>query len=131
MSEASLLGDIGEAASGILTVQAIPVGWISTIEVHRNGHSVADVPAVHEKNVQQSVVVVIEEGYASRHGFNQILPGGRRVAENKINTLRGFHLEHRVGIGFCLLSVQNPAEFTRTERKQQRQQLSSGHPYSR
>src|SRR5580692_5410528 len=118
MSEASLLGDIGEAAIGILTVQAIPVGWISTIEVDRSGHSVADVPAVHEENVQQSVVVVIEEGYASRHGFNQILPGSRRVAKNKINTLRRFQLEHRVGFGFCLLTGQYSDEFTRTERKQ-------------
>src|ERR1700733_3856428 len=124
MSKTSVLRDIGEGAIRILTVEAIPIGRISTIEVDGSGHDVADASAVHEENVQQTVVVVIEQGYSSRHGFNEVLPGSRRVTEHKINTLQGFHLEHGVGPGFCALSGQKPAELTRTERKQQRQQLS-------
>src|ERR1700677_2714509 len=117
MSKTSVFSDIGEGAIRILTVQAIPIGRIATIEVDGGGHDVADVSAVHEENIQQTVVVVIEKGYSSRHGFNEVLPGSRRVTENKINTLQGFHLEHRAGSGFCPLSGQKPADFTRTERK--------------
>src|SRR5580692_2927829 len=117
MGKTSVFSDIGEGAIRILTVQAIPIGRISAIEVDGRGHDVADVPAVHEENVQQSVVVVIKERYSSRHGFNKVLPGSRRVTENKINTLQGFHLEHGVGSGYGPWSGQKPAEMTRTERK--------------
>src|ERR1700723_3317852 len=103
MSEAGPFGDVGVSAIRILTVQTIPIGWISTVEVYGSGHVVADASAVHEENVQQTVVVVIKECYPSRHGFNQVLPRSWRVTENKINTLQGLHLEHWGGVGVCPL----------------------------
>src|ERR1700722_3624727 len=130
MSEASTFGDVGESAIRILAIQAIQIGWISTIEVYGRGHLVANASAIHEENVQQTVVVVIEECDPSRHGFNQMLPGSWRVTQNKINTLHGLDLEHCSGLGVCPLGVQHAAEFKRAKRKQQRQQLSSGHPGS-
>src|ERR1700678_2535536 len=130
MSEASPFGDVGVSTIRILTVQAIPIGWIPTIEIYGGGHFVANVAAVHKENVQQTVIVVIEECYPSRHGFNQMLSRSWRVTENKINTLQGLHLEHWGGLGVSPLGVQHAAEFKRAKRKQQRQQLSSGHPRS-
>src|ERR1700723_2783951 len=131
MSEASTFGDVGESAIRILAVQSIPIGWISTIEVYGRGHLVANASAIHEENVQQTVVVVIEECDPSRHGFNQMLPGSWRVTQNKINTLHGLQLEHCSGLGVCPLGVQHAAEFERAKRKQQRQQLSPGNSGSR
>src|ERR1700678_607527 len=127
MSEASPFGDAGVSTIRVLTVQAIPIGWIPTIEIYGGGHFVANVAAVHKENVQQTVIVVIEECYPSRHGFNQMLSRCWRVTENKINTLQGLHLEHWGGLGVSPLGVQHAAEFKRAKRKQQRQQLSSGH----
>src|ERR1700722_9315287 len=115
MGEASPFGDVGVSAIRILTVQAIPIGWISAIEIYGGGHLVANAAAVHEENVQQTVVVVIEERYPSRHGFNQMLPRSWRVTENKINTLRGLHLEHWCGLEVGAVGVQHAGKFKRAK----------------
>src|ERR1700723_1798365 len=115
MGEASPFGDVGVSAIRILTVQAIPIGWISAIEIYGGGHLFANAAAVHEENVQQTVVVVIEECYPSRHGFNQMLSRSWRVTENKITTLHGLHLEHWGGLGATTLGVQHATEFNRAK----------------
>src|SRR3984957_5023365 len=115
MMEASPFGDVGVSTIRILTVQAIPIGGIPTIEIYGGGHFVARVAAVHKENGQQPVVVVIEECYPSRHGFNQMLSRSWRVTENKINTLRGLHLEHWCGLEVGAVGVQHAGKFKRAK----------------
>ena len=50
-------------------------------------------PAVHQKDVEQAVIVVIKEGNAARHCFDKISLRGRRILQNKIQTLRAFHVK--------------------------------------
>jgi len=57
------------------------------IEARKSGQGIANMAGVHEKNVQQAIVIVVEEGDAAGHGLDQVFSGGRRVAENKINAL--------------------------------------------
>ena len=42
---------------------------------------------IHEKYIQQAVVIVVQERDASWHGLDQVFSGGRRVAEDEINAL--------------------------------------------
>ncbi len=47
------------------------------IKTRKFREGIANMAGVHEKNVQQAVVVVIEERDPARHGFDQIFSGGR------------------------------------------------------
>ncbi len=63
---------VREAAIFILAIKAIPVARVGTIKFlwkqHRAGHA----PAIYQKNVEQAVVVVVEQGHATRHGFDEV-----------------------------------------------------------
>src|SRR5882757_7460641 len=87
--EPSLLGDIGEAAVLVLAVQTVPVGGIMAVEVRNPGQRIANMTCVHQKNVQQAVVVVIQQSDSARHSFDEVFPGGRRVVKDKINAFGG------------------------------------------
>jgi hypothetical protein len=50
--QAGLLGYVGEGSVFILPVQAIPVARVVTLEVLWRSHRAADVPAIHEEDVQ-------------------------------------------------------------------------------
>ena len=93
--ESRFLRDIGEAAVFVLPVQPIPKAWIFAIEAFRQPHGIADPSAIHQEDIKQSIVVVVEEGNASRHGFDQIFLRCRRIAENEIQTMRQFVFKNR------------------------------------
>src|SRR5215469_4491952 len=59
--QAGLLGPVSEAAIPILAIQPVPVAGIAAMKVFRHSHGVGDAAAVHQEDVQQSVVVVVEE----------------------------------------------------------------------
>src|SRR5208283_5155602 len=67
-----LLGHIGEAAILVLTEEPIPVAGVMTVEIIRCGQGGGQASPVHEKDVQQAIVVVVEQSYSSRHGFDQV-----------------------------------------------------------
>ena len=67
------LCDISETAVGILPVKTIPILRFVTVEQFRSPHGIRKATAVHEKNIEQAVVVVVEKGDAASHGFDQIL----------------------------------------------------------
>ena len=42
---------------------------------------------IHQKNIEQAVIVVIEKGYSAGHGLNQVLARCGRIAQDEIDTL--------------------------------------------
>src|SRR6266550_667699 len=63
---------VRETAVFVLAIEAIPVAWVGTIKFlwkpHRAGHA----PAIYQKNVEQAIVIVVEQGHAARHRFNEV-----------------------------------------------------------
>ena len=88
------LRNVGEAAVAVLPVKPIPVPRIMTIEVFRRGHGARQAAAIHEKNVQQAVIVIVEQGYSSGHGFDQVLLRCGRILEGEIQSTRRLQLEN-------------------------------------
>jgi hypothetical protein len=70
VGEAGFFGDVGEGAVGILAVEAVPVFGVLAVEFLGLVHWIGQLAAVHQENVEEAVVVVIEEGDASAHGFD-------------------------------------------------------------
>src|ERR1700722_5832739 len=58
--EAGFLGHVSEAAIRILAVETVPVLRVLAIEFFGLMHRVGEVTAIHQENVEQAVVVVIE-----------------------------------------------------------------------
>ena len=48
---------------------------------------------IHQKNIEQAVVVVIEQGHTAGHGLNQVLPRRWRIAQDEIDTADRRELE--------------------------------------
>ena len=98
VGETGFLGDIGESTIGILAVQAIPILRVVAIEFLRQVMGFDEIAAIHQENIEEAVVVVIKQGDAATHGFDQIFlgRGGIAVLENRG---RGeFDVEHRSGL---------------------------------
>src|SRR5580700_1909091 len=96
-----LLGYIGEAAALILTVEPVPVAWIAAVKILGRLHRARHVPTVHEEDVEQAVIVVIQKGHAAWHGFYQIFLRSRRVLQSEIQTWRQPELEDRAAGRRC------------------------------
>ncbi len=101
--QAGLLRDIRERAVFILAIETIPVGGVVAIKTVRTKHGVTHKTTVHDKDVHQAVIVVIEEGDTAGHGLNEIFPRRGRVAQDEIDAGHEAHAEHSVRIGLCLL----------------------------
>ena len=50
---------------------------------------------IHEKNVEQAVIVVVEQRHSAGHGLDQVLAGGGRIAQDEIDTVERRELELR------------------------------------
>jgi hypothetical protein len=63
------------------------------VEGLRRAHGICQLPAIHQKNIEQSVVVVVEERNTAAHGFDQVLlrRGGIDVVE--IQAARMLHVK--------------------------------------
>ena len=48
---------------------------------------------IHQKNIEQAVIVVIEKGYSAGHGLNQVLARCGRIAQDEIDTVERRELE--------------------------------------
>ena len=82
--QTSLLGNVREAAVFILAIKAVPVTRIVAIEILWRWHRTRNPAAVHQENIEQPVVVVIEQGHAARHGFDQILLRSGGILQGKV-----------------------------------------------
>ena len=77
---------VGEAAVAVLAIQAVPVGRIPAREIGGQLHGIVQLAAVYQKDVQQPVVVVVEQGHPAAHRLDHILLRGRRVAVSEIES---------------------------------------------
>src|ERR1700674_1112755 len=89
------LGYVQKAPVAVLAIQAVPVARIAPLEVFWNMQALGDPPAVDEKNIQQSIIVVVEQCNAARHGLNQEFPGGGGILQQKIDAAQRFYFEDR------------------------------------
>jgi hypothetical protein len=53
------------------------------------------VACIHQKNIEQAVIVVIEQGHTAGHRLNQVLTRGSRIAQDEIDTAERHELELR------------------------------------
>ena len=79
-------GDIGEAAIFVLAIEAVPVARVGAVKILRCFHRAGYAAAVDQKDVEQAIVVVVEEGYAAGHGLYEVLLRGRRIQKDEIQT---------------------------------------------
>src|SRR5271170_2987589 len=84
--ESGGLGDVGEAAILVLAIEAVPVTRIGPVEILGRFRRVGYATTVDQEDVEQTIVVVIEEGYAAGHGLDEIFLRGRRIQEGEIQT---------------------------------------------
>ena len=85
--------DVCKASVTILAVQAIPVARIAAIKVLWNVQLFGDCSTIHEKNIQETVVVVVEEGNAARHCLDQEFLSSRRILENEIHSAQWLYFK--------------------------------------
>src|SRR5258706_12565901 len=91
--QSRLLSYIGKASVLVLTVEAIPVTRVMTVKVVRRWRRSGQAAPVHEKDVQQSIIVIVEQRNASGHGFDQMLLRSGGILQRKINSLRQLHFK--------------------------------------
>src|SRR4029453_8163920 len=78
--------DVRKATVFILAEQTVPVGRIAARELSGQFDWVVEPAAVHKKDVDQPIVVVIQQGHSAAHRFNQVLLRRGGVAVNKVET---------------------------------------------
>ena len=74
---ARLPGHIAERAIAVLMEQAIPVFFVALVRASAGWHGIEQPSSIREKEVQATVVVVIEKRHAATHRFNQVFLRGR------------------------------------------------------
>jgi len=74
-SEAGFFRHIRECALGVLMTKTVPKPGIGLVRELAMRHRIVDPRSVGEEDIQPPVVVIVEEGYASSHGFQQVLVG--------------------------------------------------------
>ena len=54
--------DVRKTSVGILAVQAVPIARIAALEILRNVQVFCNCSTIHKENIQETIVVVIEQG---------------------------------------------------------------------
>ena len=88
------LRDVCKASVAILAVQPIPVARIAALKILRNVQVLSDSSTVHEKNIQEAVVVVVEQRNPARHRLDQEFLSGRRILEDEIHSPECLYVKH-------------------------------------
>src|SRR5258708_11828351 len=89
--DACFFGDVFKRAVSAIAVETIPVRWIALAKIGLVG-------AVGEEDVQPSVPIVVEQGNATRHRFNQMPLRGLRIVEDEANSSARGHILENDGI---------------------------------
>src|SRR3984957_864010 len=91
--QTGLHGDVSERAVFVLTVKTVPVCRVVPFEMSRAAKRVRHAACIHQKNIEQAVIVVIEKGHAAGHGLNQVLARRWRIAQDEIDAVERRELE--------------------------------------
>src|SRR4029077_11096617 len=67
---------VGERAIAIVVIKTVPEPGVGLIGCSGTGHRGLDPCAVDEKHIEPSVVVIVEHGHATAHGFRKIFLTG-------------------------------------------------------
>ncbi len=89
VDQAGLDGDVSERAVAVVLVEA--VGGV--------GRSVLEAPATQDEDVHPSVVVVVEEGAAGRHGLDDVGEAVRLAAYGRLSETSGVCNVNEAGEG--------------------------------
>ena len=76
---------IRETAVAVLPIQPVPIRRIPTGEVGGEFCGIVQLPAVNQEDVEKAVVVVVEQGHAAAHGFDQVFLRRRGIAMREID----------------------------------------------
>ena len=88
--EAGLLRHVRKSPVAVITIEPIPIFWIRFVGSSSSAHRILQCSAIDEKQIQQSILVVIDHGHAAHHGFRQIFTRcvTRMVNEGNLRALR-------------------------------------------
>ena len=72
--------DVGKRPVGLLPIQPVCVGGIAAPEIGGQANGIVKFAAIHQKDVEPPIAVIINQRNAAPHGLKQILLRGWRVA---------------------------------------------------
>src|SRR5882757_6063083 len=106
------LSYVFECAVFFLVEKPIPILWARFFRNRPFGRGIAERSAVDHKNVQAPIVVVVKQGNAGSHGFDQVFSRGVRSDVLKIYVQRGSYIDVlcNVGCRSCGLRRAGPRE---------------------
>jgi hypothetical protein len=109
VGQAGCFGYISEAAVFVLAVEPVPVAGVGAIEFLRNLHGVCQTAAIDQKYVRKTVVIVVEQGDASRHGLDEVFLRSRRILQGEVQPAREFQIKNWSGGGKSRGTKEVPA----------------------
>ena len=86
MRKAGRRCNIREAAVAILAIQAIPVGRVTAPEIGRYRLRILQVTAVHQEDIEQAIIIVIEQRDSAAHRLDQVFLRSRGIAVSEFET---------------------------------------------
>ena len=90
-------GDVGEAAVLVLAVEPVPIAGVGAIEFLRELHGTCQMAAVDQKDVEQAVVIVVEQGHTPGHGLDEVFFGSGRILQCEVQPAGEFQIKNRSG----------------------------------
>jgi hypothetical protein len=99
--QASRPRNVRETPIAILPIQTVPIARVASVEILRNAKSFGDSPTVDKEDVEKAVVVVVKKSDTAGHGFDQKLPGSRRILKNEIDSPERLNVKHRRASSHC------------------------------
>ena len=90
-------GDVREAAILVLAVEPIPIPGVGAIEFLRDLHGTCQAAAVDQKDVEQTGVIVVEQGHTSGHGLDKVFFRSGRILQREVQPAEEFHIKNRSG----------------------------------
>src|SRR5262249_14417017 len=97
VGQTGCFGYVCEAAVFVLAVEPVPVAGVGAIEFLRNWHLACQTVAIDQEYVQESVVIVVEQSDASRHGLDEVFLGSRRILQGEVQPARELQIKNRSG----------------------------------
>src|SRR6185295_4888812 len=96
------LGDVSEATVAIVVIEAVPKTWVRFVRQSGAWHRVFDACAIHEEQIEPSVVIVVQHGDPRAHGFWKVFLTGAAGLVFEANAgLGGYVFEQRWESRMC------------------------------
>src|SRR5439155_7651516 len=97
VGQTGCFGYVCETAVFVLAIEPVPVAGVGAIEFLRHLHGACQTAAIDQKYVQKTVVIVVEQGDASRHGLDEVFLGSRRILQIEVQPAREFQIKNWSG----------------------------------